>query len=69
MKFLVLAFDAQSGVDAGSLGGRAIRNGMRALTRPSWRPNRVVGFTDYSLGLNLYCGETVYSVACLEWWW
>jgi hypothetical protein len=63
MKFLVSAFDAQSWADAGSKGGRAIRNGMRALTQPYRRHNGVI--QDYSLGLNLYCGKSVYSVACL----
>jgi len=43
MKFLVPAFDAQSGVGAGSEGGRAIRNGMRALTLPPRRPRTAGG--------------------------
>jgi hypothetical protein len=37
MKFLVLAFDAQSGAISGSKKDGAIHNGMWALTLPSWR--------------------------------
>ena len=38
MKFLVLAFDAQSGVYAGSKDLGAIHKGMWALTLYPWRP-------------------------------
>ncbi len=61
MKFLVLAFDAQSGADVGVKEDGAARNGMWTPTPLPWRPKCVgkalVRLENYGLGCKPVCGE------------